>query len=67
MLFHNSLDSGKIDLPTDKNFGKSDGESFVPNIGDSSKIVYVNDSFNLDTIPFDVKIIVEEMSDDEIE
>jgi hypothetical protein len=27
----------------------------------------VNDSFNLDTIPFDVEGIIDEMSDDEIE
>ena len=51
----------------DEILGDSELQSSEPNIEDSSKIVYVNDSFNLDTIPFDVDGIIEEMSDDELE
>jgi hypothetical protein len=47
--------------------GDSELQSSEPNIGDSSKIVYVKDSFNLDTIPFDCEGIIDEMSDDEID
>ena len=45
---------------------ESEVESSSTNIGDSSKSVYVNDSFNLDTIPFGCEAIMEEMSDEEI-
>ena len=35
--------------------------------GEDAKTVYVNDSTNLDTIPFDTKNIIQEMSDEDIE
>jgi hypothetical protein len=51
----------------DKILCNSEFQSSEPIIGDSSKIVYVNDSFNLDTIPFDCEGIIEEMTNEELE
>jgi hypothetical protein len=58
--------SAETNIPTDKIIDESEVESSSTNIGDSSKSVYVNDSFNLDTIPFGCEAIMEEMSDEEI-
>ena len=33
-------------------------------IGEDAKTIYVNDAFNLDTIPFDVENIIDEIYDD---
>ena len=49
----NSSDTGdeKPDIP-------EDSCGTIPT-GDDSKIVYINDSYNLDSIPFDVETIID--------
>ena len=53
LLLRNSGDPGeeKNDFPA--------VDSGVADIGENSKTVYINDSYNLDTIPFDVEAIID--------
>jgi hypothetical protein len=37
------------------------------NIGEDSKTVYVNDSYNLDTTPLDIDNIIEEITEEDME
>jgi hypothetical protein len=36
-------------------------------IGEDSKTVYINDSYSLDTIPFDIENIIDEITEEDIE
>jgi hypothetical protein len=47
--------------------GLVDVEPLETEIGKDYKTVYVNDTFNLDTILFDVKEVIEEISDEEMQ
>jgi hypothetical protein len=38
-----------------------------PEIGKDSKTVYINASYNLDTIPFDVENIIDEITKEDME
>jgi len=42
-------------------------ESVLDEVGENSKTVYINDSFDLDTIPFDVETIIDIEDDDNTE
>jgi hypothetical protein len=51
---------------------QKDGEttetmSGKPDIGKDSKTVYINDSYNLNTIPFDVENIIDEITEEDVE
>jgi hypothetical protein len=38
-----------------------------PDIGEDSKTVYINDSYNLDTIPFDVENVIDAITEEDVE
>jgi hypothetical protein len=61
LLTGNSSDStAKVGETTEKKTGKHD-------IGEDSKTVYINDSSNLDAIPFDVENIIDEITEEDVE
>ena len=59
LISRNTLLIGNSGDVIDKNSEFLGGNSPDPTKDDSSKTVYINDSYNLDTIPFDVDNIID--------
>jgi hypothetical protein len=58
-MFGNALLVGNFDDVNDKKTENKTGETTTLEVDLSSKTVYINDSYNLDCIPFDTESIID--------